>query len=248
MPRPRVLFADQAAKALKRGFDQMAELLAVTLGPTQGSILSERDAGAPELLASLAARPGVALGTAMACAALASDVVIAASDVRFRQLEIARGIMLRGTGLAHLWQETLVLSVMLSVLVASCPCALSLAVPTALAAAHGALAPSVAPVVPGACDQRLPHPCRRGRAAGRLPVVPAVAGGDAGDLPAGACHPARQCAGRAVVVVDSCAVVVVDSCSVVVVEPWQVGQWLNTRLPSSFTLSEALSIFTSCRN
>jgi chaperonin GroEL len=48
--RPRILFANKATLALKQGFDQMAELLALTLGPTQGNILSERDTGAPEWL------------------------------------------------------------------------------------------------------------------------------------------------------------------------------------------------------
>jgi chaperonin GroEL len=50
VPKPAVLFADQVTGALKRGFDQMAELLAITLGPTQGNILNELTDGAPELL------------------------------------------------------------------------------------------------------------------------------------------------------------------------------------------------------
>jgi chaperonin GroEL len=49
-----VLFADQAVLALKQGFDQMAELLALTLGPTQGNIVNARDAGSPELLGDAA--------------------------------------------------------------------------------------------------------------------------------------------------------------------------------------------------
>jgi chaperonin GroEL len=50
VPKPAVLFADQVTGALKRGFDQMAELLAITLGPTQGNILNELTDRAPELL------------------------------------------------------------------------------------------------------------------------------------------------------------------------------------------------------
>jgi len=41
--KPAVLFAEQSALALKQGFDQIASLLALTLGPTQGHILNARD-------------------------------------------------------------------------------------------------------------------------------------------------------------------------------------------------------------
>lgn len=50
MARPAVLFADDAALGLKRGFDQIANLLALTLGPMQGNILSEREDGSSEIL------------------------------------------------------------------------------------------------------------------------------------------------------------------------------------------------------
>ena len=51
MPIPAVLNTPNAEISLKRGFDKLADLLAVTLGPTQGIILSQpaKD-GAPELL------------------------------------------------------------------------------------------------------------------------------------------------------------------------------------------------------
>lgn len=54
MLRPGVLLADEATVALKQGFDQMAELLALTLGPTQGNILNERDHSSPESLGDAA--------------------------------------------------------------------------------------------------------------------------------------------------------------------------------------------------
>ncbi len=50
MPKPALLFAEQSTIALQRGFDQIAELLAVTLGPTQGNILNAQEAASPELL------------------------------------------------------------------------------------------------------------------------------------------------------------------------------------------------------
>jgi chaperonin GroEL len=49
-----VLFADKAVLSLKQGFDQMAELLALTLGPTQGNILNARETSSPELLGDAA--------------------------------------------------------------------------------------------------------------------------------------------------------------------------------------------------
>lgn len=54
MARPAVLFSEKAVLALKQGFDQIAELLALTLGPTQGNILSDRETGSPELLSDSA--------------------------------------------------------------------------------------------------------------------------------------------------------------------------------------------------
>jgi chaperonin GroEL len=47
---PYVYLDDKASKALYRGFSQMAELLALTLGPTKGTILSERYQREPEIL------------------------------------------------------------------------------------------------------------------------------------------------------------------------------------------------------
>ena len=55
MPQPAILFGDRATTALARGFDQMAEMLALTLGPTQGSILNDKGHGKPELLDDSAA-------------------------------------------------------------------------------------------------------------------------------------------------------------------------------------------------
>lgn len=53
-PKPAILFANEATAALLRGFDQMARLLAVTLGPTQGNILNQREHNPPEVLADAA--------------------------------------------------------------------------------------------------------------------------------------------------------------------------------------------------
>ena len=47
---PYVLFEKAAAKGLQRGFDQMGELIALTLGPTKGAVLSGRDNREPEVL------------------------------------------------------------------------------------------------------------------------------------------------------------------------------------------------------
>ncbi len=55
MPQPAILFGDRATTALARGFDQMAEMLALTLGPTQGNILNDKGHGKPELLDDSAA-------------------------------------------------------------------------------------------------------------------------------------------------------------------------------------------------
>lgn len=52
--KPAILFADDATTALMRGFDQLARLLAVTLGPTQGNILNQRQYNPPEVLADSA--------------------------------------------------------------------------------------------------------------------------------------------------------------------------------------------------
>lgn len=45
MPRPCVLFPPKALEGLKQGFDQMANLLALTLGPTGGAILTDFKVG-----------------------------------------------------------------------------------------------------------------------------------------------------------------------------------------------------------
>jgi chaperonin GroEL len=50
LPKPVVLFEDRAIGALVRGFDELAELLAVTLGPSQGFVLNQREHQAPELV------------------------------------------------------------------------------------------------------------------------------------------------------------------------------------------------------
>ena len=51
MPRPAVLQGPEAGDRIKSGFDTLAHLLALTLGPTQGVILSEPETGSrPELL------------------------------------------------------------------------------------------------------------------------------------------------------------------------------------------------------
>ncbi|NLE75356.1 MAG: hypothetical protein GX605_01215 [Chloroflexi bacterium] len=45
MPRPHVAFAPSALEGLKEGFDQVADLLALTLGPRGGTIVSDFRAG-----------------------------------------------------------------------------------------------------------------------------------------------------------------------------------------------------------
>jgi len=54
MPTPQVLQGRQATRALKRGFDQITELLAHTLGPTQGVILSQHEGRPAEMLSDAA--------------------------------------------------------------------------------------------------------------------------------------------------------------------------------------------------
>lgn len=55
MPRPSVMLNSEAQGWLRAGFDELAQLLAVTLGPTQGSVLIERaDKPQPELLTDAA--------------------------------------------------------------------------------------------------------------------------------------------------------------------------------------------------
>jgi len=55
MPKPAVLHSPDVELHLKRGFDTMANVLAVTLGPTQGIVLSEAQNDArPELLTDAA--------------------------------------------------------------------------------------------------------------------------------------------------------------------------------------------------
>jgi chaperonin GroEL len=55
MPKPAVLHSPEVEIHLKRGFDTMANALAVTLGPTQGIVLSEAQNDArPEILSDAA--------------------------------------------------------------------------------------------------------------------------------------------------------------------------------------------------
>lgn len=55
MNRPTVVFLPQALLGLQRGFDRLADLLLLTLGPTQGVVLSSTNlASKPELLADSA--------------------------------------------------------------------------------------------------------------------------------------------------------------------------------------------------
>lgn len=50
-PRRRVVTSPKAMLGMQRGFDQLASLLAMTLGPSQGVIINARDGtGSPELL------------------------------------------------------------------------------------------------------------------------------------------------------------------------------------------------------
>ncbi|MFT7585595.1 MAG: chaperonin GroEL, partial [Cellvibrionaceae bacterium] len=51
MIKKGVIFSPEASKNLKLGFDQMALLMAGTLGPSQGIVLNEKDTpGPPEIL------------------------------------------------------------------------------------------------------------------------------------------------------------------------------------------------------
>ena len=64
MPIPKVITQPDSAIYLKQGFDQMAELLAITLGPSQGHIVNEsKKSGNPETLndAATIARRMIAL-------------------------------------------------------------------------------------------------------------------------------------------------------------------------------------------
>jgi len=55
MPIPQLLQGDSATTPLKRGFDKICDLLAITLGPTQGVILSKHETKtAPEVLSDAA--------------------------------------------------------------------------------------------------------------------------------------------------------------------------------------------------
>lgn len=55
MPKPGVLHNPEAGIGLKRGFDTLADLLALTLGPSQGIILSQPQTGStPEILTDAA--------------------------------------------------------------------------------------------------------------------------------------------------------------------------------------------------
>jgi chaperonin GroEL len=64
MPRPSVVLSPVSAAYLKQGFDRLADLLAITLGPTQGVILNDsKNRNEPQLLhdAATAARRMIAL-------------------------------------------------------------------------------------------------------------------------------------------------------------------------------------------
>ena len=64
MPKPSVVLQPDAAVYLKRGFDTLADLLAITLGPTQGVILNDsKNRNEPQMLedAAMAARRIIAL-------------------------------------------------------------------------------------------------------------------------------------------------------------------------------------------
>jgi chaperonin GroEL len=50
VPKPVVLFEQHAAGALVRGYGDLAELMALTLGPTQGFVLNHREHREPELI------------------------------------------------------------------------------------------------------------------------------------------------------------------------------------------------------
>ncbi len=55
MPTPQLVQGEPAITALKRGFDQIADLLAITLGPTQGTILAKHETKtAPEIISDAA--------------------------------------------------------------------------------------------------------------------------------------------------------------------------------------------------
>lgn len=50
MPKPLVLFDERATGALVRGHNDLAELMALTLGPTQGFVLNHRENREPEMI------------------------------------------------------------------------------------------------------------------------------------------------------------------------------------------------------
>ncbi|MGB1253908.1 MAG: TCP-1/cpn60 chaperonin family protein [Candidatus Promineifilaceae bacterium] len=55
MPKPTVVFAPNSAEKLKQGFDTLAHLLAIKLGPSQGIVLNEKDTpGPPDILSDAA--------------------------------------------------------------------------------------------------------------------------------------------------------------------------------------------------
>ena len=55
MPKPSVVFAPNSAEKLKQGFDTLANLLAIKLGPSQGIVLSTKDTpGPPDVLSDAA--------------------------------------------------------------------------------------------------------------------------------------------------------------------------------------------------
>jgi chaperonin GroEL len=50
MPRPDVVLGEKSRAGMLRGFESMARLLAITLGPIGGNIANDRDSRSPELL------------------------------------------------------------------------------------------------------------------------------------------------------------------------------------------------------
>ena len=50
MPQPTLISSPQTLSCLRQGFDELATLLALTLGPTQGVVLNDRGNKSPEML------------------------------------------------------------------------------------------------------------------------------------------------------------------------------------------------------
>ena len=50
MSQPSLIASPQALSCLRQGFETLASLLALTLGPTQGVVLNDRGNKSPEIL------------------------------------------------------------------------------------------------------------------------------------------------------------------------------------------------------